>query len=239
MNIVIIGDQHKDIKNLKNILTYCYNNDLADVFIQVGDLGLTDNFDAFLDELNWELKVQVKDFYFIDGNHDNQAYLRSKIVEPFQPVAIRSHIYYIPRGSLLKFGNKTFFCIGGGYSINHRSLKEGKSYWKEETITKSDIDFIKSYYNNSITADYIISHDTTNYFDKKLSKIPKFIYKILHKNDIKHKDNLTNLFNIISAKIIIHGHYHKRLIQQKNNKTNISLGQNGQPIKDQILQIKA
>ena len=51
MNIVIIGDQHKDITNLKNILNYCYNNDLADVFIQVGDLGLTGDFEEFLDEL--------------------------------------------------------------------------------------------------------------------------------------------------------------------------------------------
>ena len=239
MNIVIIGDQHKDITNLKNLLNYCYNNNLADVFIQVGDLGLTDDFEEFLDELNWELKVQAKDFYFIDGNHDNQTYLRSKVKYPFQPVAIRSHIYYVPRGSLLRFGKKTFFCIGGGYSINHRALEIGKSYWKDEIITKSEIDFIKSHYNDSITANYIISHDTTNYFDKKLSKIPKFIYKLFHKKDIRHKDNLTDLFNIVSAKTIIHGHYHKRLIQQKNNKTNISLGQNGQSIKDQILQIKA
>lgn len=238
MRIIVIGDQHKDINNLKKILEYCYFNDLADCYIQVGDLGLVDDFEQFLDELNWQLKIQSKDFYFIEGNHDNHKFLRANIKDKYKPVKLKSHIYYLPRGSVLTFKNSKWFFCGGGYSLNRYLLEKNKNYWPEETITRQEVDDIKNYYKELNNIDYFISHDTIEPFVKKLSSEPLWVNKIIHKKDFIHRSNLAELVNFVKPNNIIHGHFHTNKIQTINGIKNISLASNNQPIKEQIYMVE-
>lgn len=158
MSIVVLGDVHGDTdsmtKVLKNILTAFQNRPLTAV-IQVGDFGLfPKNEDKFRDLFRrWPLTIP---FYFIDGNHDDcerwSAY--DKVTRVFHDCSL----FYVPRGSVLGLGGKTFAFMGGAASPDYQErILQGWFWTEKEKI--SDLD-VKRLQCNLVgeTPDYFITH---------------------------------------------------------------------------------
>lgn len=224
MKIAIIGDVHKDFEKLKETLIYLKRNKSITTIIQVGDLGLNGQFSFYLENLSSLLIMLRMNFYFIDGNYDNIDWLKSKNLNCYKKVELYPNLYYMPRGSTLKLGDKKFFFCGGGYSANQKKRIEKINYWKNEILNENEVISIKEYYKNKqLDCDIFISHDTIEPFNHLLSYFPKWFSKWKWPNDFKHKKLLKELVDLSGAKTIIHGHYHKRRTLYKNEFKNICL----------------
>lgn len=209
MKIAVIGDQHSNISNLKNLILKL-NKENINRFIQVGDLNFTEPNNLFMKELNQVLSINNSKLYFIDGNYDNSNYLLEISKDKFSECKISEYIYYMPRGSYKRIGDKNFFFCGGAYSLNKNKKIKNNLYYSRETISDDDVTNIKSYWvDKNINFDFFISHDTIEPFNYKLSKMPKLIHKTFYKEDVKHRQNLKEIFDLTNSKNIIHGHFHK------------------------------
>jgi hypothetical protein len=72
---------------------------------------------------------------------------------------VRKSIYHLKRGELYTIGGKSFFCFGGGLSIDkyHRTL--GVSYWEEEIPNVKEMDYgLQTLQKANYKVDYIITH---------------------------------------------------------------------------------
>ena len=88
------------------------------------DLGILD-----------ELAEKPYQILFIDGNHENFNALNSYPVEEWnggKVHRIRKNILHLMRGQVFTIEGKTFFTMGGAYSIDKHLRKEGYSWWSDE-----------------------------------------------------------------------------------------------------------
>ena len=224
MKIAVIGDMHKDFEKLKETLIYLKRHESITTVIQVGDLGLNGPFYSYLENLSSLLVILRINFYFIDGNYDNIDWLKSMSDNSYKEVMLYPNLYYMPRGSTLKLGDKKFFFCGGGYSANQKKRIEKINYWKNEILTEAEVVSIKEHYKDKqLNCDFFISHDTIDSFSHSLSYFPKWFGKWKWPQDVKHKEFLKELVELSGAKTIIHGHYHKQKEIAQNSLKNICL----------------
>ena len=236
MKVAIIGDVHKNFDKLKETLIYLKRTENISTVIQVGDLGLNEYFAFYLESLSTLLALLKIKFYFIDGNYDNIDWLTKMSNGRYSKVKIQPNVYYMPRGSTLKIGNKTFFFCGGGYSANQKKRMNGINYWEGETLTKSEVLTIKEQYEDQpLKCDFFIAHDTIEPFNHKLSYFPRWFSKWKWPIDRNHRRLLKELVELSGAKTIIHGHYHKQKTLYKNGFKNICLPSEKADIKDRFI----
>lgn len=142
---------------------------------------------------------------FIDGNHENHKALDTYPIVHWnggRAHLIGSNILHLMRGEIFTIDNKTFFCMGGGRSMDAPLRTEGKSWWPEEMPSKQDydngLDNLEKY---RFKVDYILTH-TTDTFTLKLI------------NSYYEQDELSQYLNILKSKHNLQykhhyfGHYH-------------------------------
>ena len=236
MKVAIIGDVHKNFDKLKETLIYLKRTENISTVIQVGDLGLNEYFAFYLESLSTLLSLLKIKFYFIDGNYDNIDWLKKKSNGRCSKVEIQPNIYYMPRGSILKLGGKTFFFCGGGYSANQKKRLKNINYWEAETLTDSEVFTIKERYKDQpLQCDFFIAHDTIEPFNHQLSYFPRWFSKLKWPVDVNHRRLLKELVMLSGAKTIIHGHYHKQKTLYKNGFKNVCLPSEKADIKDRFI----
>lgn len=164
--VFVTGDTHRDPQTFFNFLIdYGDNgNKLTknDYLIICGDFGFIWNSGS-LDNywLNW-IDERPWTTLFIDGNHCNFTRINSyPIIEWHggKVHKIRDSIFHLMRGEVFTINKKTFFCFGGGLSVDKAYRIPYKSWWPEEIPNKEE-------YNNAIknlelidwAPDYIITH---------------------------------------------------------------------------------
>ncbi len=72
---------------------------------------------------------------FVDGNHENFPMIFSYPEEEWmggRVHRIRPNILHLMRGQVYTIQGKTFFTMGGAYSIDRYLRQEGVSFWQEE-----------------------------------------------------------------------------------------------------------
>jgi hypothetical protein len=218
--VYIVGDTHgtldiKKIVNIKKIYdnsNYSYN----EIFVIVlGDFGLIwDNYPS-------KKESNLKSFYnsmpfttlFIDGNHENFDRLFSKEFKEISMFSnkvkkISNKIFYLQRGHIYNIQNNTFFCMGGGESIDKNYRIPYVSWWKQELPSKKEMDYglhSLSCYNNKI--DYVLTHTCSDLMYKKIKK-----EGFLLKNDSELETGLRKYFDYIEKNIKFKkwffGHFH-------------------------------
>ena len=99
---------------------------------------------------------------FIDGNHENHKALDTYPIVHWnggRAHLIGNNILHLMRGEIFSIDNKTFFCMGGGRSVDAYLRKEGKTWWPQEMPSKQDYDYaIDNLSNANFKVDYILSH---------------------------------------------------------------------------------
>ena len=133
-----------------------------DYFLIAGDFGFLFRMDEKEKEHLDDLESLPFTILFIDGNHENFDALNRYPIEMWHGGKIhriRKNILHLMRGQVFTIENRTFFTIGGGYSIDKFLRKEGVSWWKEEIPSEEEFEEArKNLKAHDFKVDYIITH---------------------------------------------------------------------------------
>jgi len=99
---------------------------------------------------------------FIDGNHENFDELFGyPEAEKYGGTVrvIRPNIFYLQRGQVYTIEGKTFFTLGGAYSVDRYMRMEGYSWWPQELPDNSDYNRASAALEScGFQVDYILTH---------------------------------------------------------------------------------
>ena len=161
--IYITGDTHGDQSRFALLGEHGEPNWIADDYLIIcGDFGYIfandERENAFLDVL----AKKPYTICFIDGNHENFPAIFNYPMEMWNGGKIhriRHNIIHLMRGQVFKIDDKTFFTMGGAYSIDRYVRTEGISYWKEELPNNDEYhEASASLESCNYSIDYIITH---------------------------------------------------------------------------------
>lgn len=194
--LFITGDTH----NIINITKFYYSNfpvqmDLTkdDIIFILGDFGgIWNGGEDEQSLLKW---YESKNWttVFLDGNHENFDLLKQYPVVDFNGAAahkINDSIYHIMRGEVMELNNKKFFILGGAESVDKKERIEGKSWWKEESISPTEFAHsLDSLKDHEWKIDYVLTHtggtSINNFFGYTSTQSDLFLDTILKYIDYK------------------------------------------------------
>lgn len=209
--IYITGDTHANYNDfIKRICRYPIKKD--DTVIICGDFGFVwdDTRHSFLLAKLTALPFNIA---FIDGNHEDFNLLNTYPVEEWHGGKIHMiapNIFHLMRGQLFTIERKTFFTMGGAYSIDKALRKEGVNWWAEELPNSNDYRTARETLEKcGYKVDYVITHT-----------VPEcVIYYIGHVPD-SHDAELTGYFEWLYRKLEFKkwfaGHFHKNRLVRDN-----------------------
>jgi len=198
--IRITGDPHGDISRFYELY---YNHGEGhwtkdDILIFCGDWGFlflnNKSENSFLDDLS----SRPYTICFVDGNHENfDAINAYPLIEWNGGKAhqIRKNIFHLMRGQVFEIDGKTFFTMGGAYSIDKGSRTPGYSWWPDELPTDADYkEATSNLQKHGMKVDYIITHTLPREMILRLGKYPDahdmeltgFLEWIMYEVDFKH-----------------------------------------------------
>lgn len=134
-----------------------------DYLIICGDFGcIWDGGSSDCFWLNW-LESLPWTTLFIDGNHENFDVLKTYPVVDFKggkAGKIRSNIYHLRRGEIYHFADKSWLCLGGGFSHDVAFRSEGINWWNEEIFSQEEEKHtLENLEKHDWKVDCILSHD--------------------------------------------------------------------------------
>lgn len=128
MRVHFIGDVHGHFDDLGRVLRVVP----ADVYIQVGDMGLAEEW------LEPGEIPEKENFHYIRGNHDQYQFIKDCDDRRF-----------VDDGESFDLGDSHLVFCGGGYSVDHRTRIEGLTWWRDEIPEKAVLD---KFFSNIRTA---------------------------------------------------------------------------------------
>ena len=164
--IYFLSDPHGD-PNFAGIKRYLEIANKNDILIILGDVCL--NFEDTEENRVFTERFLASDktIAFIDGNHENYAYLKSFPREIWCGGAVRrvgKKTYYLERGNIYKIQGKSFFVFGGCKS-SPKWRVSGPWYPGEEPTDEEIVYAKENLQKHSFTVDYILTHKYSNRID--------------------------------------------------------------------------
>ncbi len=202
MALYVTGDTHGEYGRFKEFDKILKNNDYL---LITGDFGFVyyDN-DEEKNVLN-DIENRPYTVIWVDGNHENFDALKrypNDIWKGGKIHRIRNNIFHLCRGQIFEIEGKTFFVMGGGYSLDRSNRREGISWWRDEM--PGDKDFEEANKNLSLhnnTVDYVITHTA-----------PEIIIRQYPYKNVYEEKSLNNylqyIYESINFKKWYHGHLH-------------------------------
>ena len=215
--IRITGDAHgEEFRFTDEYMPRQTGWDAEDKLIVTGDFGFVFHGEKrYLAERN-KLNALAKKPYeilFVDGNHEGFDYLVNypEELRYGAPVRrIRDNIFWLQRGYLYTIEGKTFFTMGGAYSMDkafRMSYQEscGEKIWFEQELPSAEeyhraIDTLK---NCHMKVEYIITHTAPK------SIIPRVIGKMPDSHDAELTGFLDWIYHEVDFKQWFFGHFHE------------------------------
>lgn len=183
----------------------------ADFIVHVGDFGY--NFDrASKDEYVFNAPVQKAlkkydmNIVWIDGNHDNHAWLNGLPARPdgFVQTGSGGRVFWAPRGHRWNWSGFKFGALGGAFSVNASVLTEGLSIFAElEDVKQEDVDRL-----GTGKLDVLLTHDIP-------FGVP--VHKFFTITDSREDSAVATRKKILEAvnntrpEYVFSGHWHQRL----------------------------
>lgn len=209
MRLLIVGDTHGNKADILPKIYKAGDHGIQHVLV-VGDFGLWTHFadgHEFLDEVNEAARINRLSVYAVGGNHENWDHWNWYVEN--NPTSkgfalVRRRVLLAPKVHHWQWAGKTFVGAGGAVSIDKdwRKKEERKPktlWWPNEQLLDADVDAIK----NLGKADYLISHDCSNYtaFHGRLK--PDLDSQI-------HRQRIDEVLKSVQPSMHFHGHMHDK-----------------------------
>ncbi len=145
--IFITGDTHGELERFYQFETEDGKRPGAgDYVIVCGDFGLvfqTEGTMGYIEERRRIAEIEKLPFtvLFVDGNHENFDRLNrypKRLWNGGYIHVIASNIYHLMRGEVFTLEGKKLFAMGGAYSIDKYTRKEGFSWWPGELPSEKE-----------------------------------------------------------------------------------------------------
>ncbi len=126
MRLLVAGDTHGNTRWVCDRL-YPWAKDLGcDGIVQLGDFGFwehTDDGVDYLDRVDAAAAAAGIPLFWLRGNHDNIALLRTRYDNADHRAAfgfwqVRDQVFHIPDGTVFAWDNLRFRAFGGAYSVD-------------------------------------------------------------------------------------------------------------------------
>lgn len=207
---VLAGDWHGSYGQAERVIQYAKRHAIPAI-VQVGDFGIWNNDQKFLNKLQYDMEKYGKVLYFIDGNHENFPRLYEYPIVEDGTRQVRDNIFHLPRGFRWEWSGMSFLALGGAASIDKHFRVEGKSWWAEEAITEEDI--AKAQEGGKV--DVMITHDSPTGAPNAITDDP-YGQAMARKNfggDVldycyEQRQLLKQVTDVVTPRFLFHGHYH-------------------------------
>lgn len=174
--IRIIGDTHGDMGCFTDAYMPGQSGwGAGDKLIITGDFGFVmrgEENDAAEKERLDTLARKPYEILFVDGNHEGFDYLEQypEELRYGAPVRrIRDNIFWLQRGYIYTIEGKTFFCMGGAYSVDQASKRLEKKWFKQELPTPEEYHRAgESLKKAGMKVDYVLTHTAPKSLIKQL-----------------------------------------------------------------------
>ena len=199
--VLIAGDTHGNTKWVKHLTEVAARSD-CQVIIQVGDFGyFPDHRDGprFLSAVDQACAANGVELWFIDGNHDDHTSL-AELEHGHIPVNVTEHVTYLPRGTRLHLGGRTFGFLGGAFSVDWRDRTAGIDWWHHEVTDTDDVARLGTERLN-----VLITHDAPAGVDLLSS------WRLPAEDQVRADDVRTLVAQAAAAtspQLLVHGHWH-------------------------------
>lgn len=209
IRILIQGDSHGNPNDIIPKIYKAGEYNIQHVLV-VGDFGLWTHFadgHEFLDEVNEAARINRLSVYAIGGNHENWDHWNwiCENMPTSKGFALaRRRVMLAPKTHQWTWAGKKFIGAGGAVSIdkNYRLEKEKEPktlFWPNEQLLDSDVEVIASMGK----ADYLITHDCSNYTPWGSRIKPDFDSQI-------HRQRIDEVLKSVQPSMHFHGHMHEK-----------------------------
>ena len=210
--IFVRGDTHGDLSAVTSLRSHL---SAGDKLIITGDFGFVfrgerENI-AERNDLN-SLAALPFEILFVDGNHENFPELERypEVLRYGAPVRqLRPNIFWLRRGYVYTIEGKTFFVMGGGYSLDKALRLEHERRWHEkvwfEEEMPSDAEYRRAADNlrqHGLAVDYVLTHTA-----------PRLIIpRVINRNPDPHEEALNKFLDWVYCDVSFRkwyfGHLH-------------------------------
>ena len=209
--IYITGDTHGEYDDFLNRI-YQYPITKDDIVIVCGDFGFvwgSPYHRYFLAKLTAEPFTIA----FVDGNHEDFDLLYNYPVMEWnggKVHKIAENIYHLMRGQRFVIEGKSFFTMGGAYSVDKAMRNKGKSWWEQELPNNEEYKIAEQTLKAcEYKVDYILTHTVPQSVIHYLGLVPDM-----------HDAELTGyfewLYDELEFKRWFAGHFHvNQLVRDK------------------------
>lgn len=209
--IYITGDTHGEYDVFLNRI-YQYQISKDDIVIVCGDFGFvwdTPYHRYFLAKLTAEPFTIA----FVDGNHEDFNLLYTYPVINWnggKVHKIANNIYHLMRGQRFVIEGKSFFAMGGAYSVDKAMRVEGRSWWKQELPNNMEYEIAEETLKScSYKVDYVLTHTVPQSVIHYLGCVPDM-------NDAELTGYFEWLYGELDFKKWFAGHFHVNRLVRDN-----------------------
>lgn len=219
MKVLVAGDTHGRMWQVNYLLDVAREQG-CDRIVQVGDFGYWPHIEPFAERVNRAAMRAGIDVYWLDGNHENFDMLEEVVdVDAAEPQQMLANLWYLPRGATWEWDQLRFMSLGGAYSIDVASRVEGSSWWRQELLTREQVERAM----DRGLVDVLFTHDA-----------PDGVCPIIregYKGDLISQGNrkaISAVMEAVHPRLLVHGHYHHRYSRVVHGTHVEGLGRDGQ-----------
>lgn len=203
--IGIAGDWHHNTDWAVKSLYALHKRGITNI-LHLGDFGIWPGLagEEYVNAVQKALYDFDQTIYVTPGNHEDFGQIYSKEPDPTSGlIYFTDNIVILPRGYRWKWFNKTLVSLGGANSIDFSMRIQGKSWWKEETISLNDVkNTVREGY-----ADIMLAHEAP--FGAPVP-IPSGVSWDEEALDyaFKSRNIMRTAIDGVKPRLFFHGHYH-------------------------------
>lgn len=209
--LYITGDTHGEYDDFLNRI-YQKGIRKGDTVIICGDFGFVWD-DPYHRCFLAKLTAEPFTIAFVDGNHEDFTFLNAHPIVEWNggnTHRIAGNIFHLMRGQHFTLEGKTFFTMGGAYSIDKAMRREGVSWWKEELPTNEEYKIAdETLKQHGYEVDYVLTHN-----------VPQSVIHYLGLKPDLHDAELTGYFEWLYGELKFKkwfaGHYHVNKLIKDN-----------------------
>lgn len=232
MKILLAGDWHGNVQHMRNVFARACRVE-ADIIVQLGDFGF--GWDrkqfkggnglvecAFVRQCEKMVEETGIPVYWLPGNHENYDMLDYSIegeatmnVVPWPlqedgTYECRPGVYYIPRGTVMHWGEKTFLVCGGACSVDKKMRQPFISWWPQEQINDDDI----AKCAEAGQVDILLTHDFPIECTIVDHHLDPFWGEEAMANTLRGRTDVSKILAACGAKNVFHGHLHISYVEK-------------------------